>query len=144
IINNLTEQINREKNQTTNMEPIILLEKEKSFLLPFPSNEIIHSYLNKMKVVRVDKNALVYYKSKRYSVPSKFANKTLKLEEVEGKIYIYNNLDLVRIHKIDNRALNYNEYDYKEVLRSSMPYKSNSEIDEITRINLENLDSLGR
>lgn len=142
LVNNLTEQVNNLKNQTTNMKPSVLLEKEKEYLSPLPTDEIINSYLSQMQPVKVDNNALIYYKSKRYSVPLKFINKTLKLREVNGNLYLYHNLELVRIHCIDDKVLNYNQKDYHEVLQKSMPYKSRQEIDEITRMNLKHLDNL--
>ncbi len=144
IINKLSDDVNKEENGTTNIKPNILHAKEKEYLLPLPRKEIINSYLSHLTPVKVDNDSMINYKGKRYSVQNKFINKTLKVEEFENKLYIHDNINLVRIHYITDKYLNYNEDDYKNCLKAVMPYKAESDIEEMTKINLSYLDNIRR
>ncbi len=52
---------------------------------------------------------LINYKGSKYSVPKKYINKTLKLKEIDNKLYIYDNTELVVIHEISNKTINYKD-----------------------------------
>jgi transposase len=141
IIDKLTIEVNNEINQTTKLKPVMLLSKEREELSPLPSFEIIDYYLNYEKVVKVYKDSMIYYKGNRYSVPSKYINKNLKLKEQEGNIYIYDNTQLIRIHKLSTNPLNYAESDYKNLLSYKLKNKSSQEIEAISSYNLELLNN---
>lgn len=142
IINQITEEVNNEKNQTTQVKPIILLQKEKEYLSPLPNKDIIEFYLEYMKPAKVHNDSMIYHKGKRYSVPKEFVNKTLKIKELDNKLYIYNNTDLIRIHTIDDKIINYNKQDYEEIMEEKIKYKENSDIEAFTMKNLEALENL--
>lgn len=142
IINKLSEDANNEKNQTTKVKPSLLWQKEKEYLSPLPNKEIIDSYLNYMRPSKVYNDSMIYYKGKRYSVPHEFINKTLKIKESDNKIYIYNNRDLIRIHHIDDKILNYHEKDYEDILKEKLKYKKSEDIEAFTRKNLDALENL--
>jgi transposase len=142
LIDNLTDEVNNEINQSTKVKPIMLLKKEKEYLSPLPCQEIIESYLDYMSPAKVHKDSMIYYKGKRYSVPNKFINKTLKVKEYENKLYIYNSTDLIRIHEITQKLINYNLDDYRNILSEKMPYKESDEIEVFTIRNLAMLDNL--
>ena len=142
IINKLSDEVNNEINQTTGVRPIMLLKKEKEYLSPIPNKEIIESYLNYMKPTKVHNDSMIYYKGKRYSVPHKFVNKTLKIRELDNKLYIYNNTDLIRTHLLDEKVINYNQNDYKEIMNEKLSFKSDEDIEIFTIKNLEILDNL--
>ena len=85
---------------------------------------------------------LFYYKGSKYSVPQKYINKTLKVKEIDNKLYVYDNTKLVVIHDISDKKINYLEEHYKEGLSSSIKYKSDEEIDKLVKENLELFDKL--
>ncbi len=142
IIKKINKQINMEVNQTTNMPPIILYEKEKEYLNPLPKKQIIEAYLDTMIPAKVSNGLLVYYKGSEYSVPKKYINQTVKLNEVNNKLLIYYNKVLIASHDISNKKINYNEQHYMEGLQSSLPYKDKDEIEELAKNNLKLLEQL--
>lgn len=142
IINRLSDEVNNEINQTTGVKPIMLIKKEKEYLSPLPNKEIIESYLNYMKPTTVHNDSMIYYKGKRYSVPHKFINKILKVRELDNKLYIYNNTDLIRIHPLTQKIINYHEDDYKKIMAEKISFRSEGDIEAFTIRNLEILDNL--
>ena len=142
IVQNLTHQINMEVNQTTNMPPISLFGKEKEYLDPLPNKQIINQYLDTMIPAKVTNGLLVYYKGSQYSVPKKYINQTVKLQEEDNKLLIYYNKNLIATHPITNKKINYNEEHYKEGLSSVLNNKSEEEIEEMVKRNLELFDTL--
>lgn len=120
IVKKLNKQINLEVNQTTNMPPVSLFRIEKEYLKPLPSKQVIDNYLDTMIPAKVSNTLLVYYKGSQYSVPKKYINQTVKLNEVDNKLLIYYNKNLIASHDISNKKFNYNEEHYKEGLSSSI------------------------
>ena len=55
---------------------------------------------------------------------------------------IYDNTELVVIHEISNKPINYKDEHYMEGLKESMPYKTDIEIEELAKKNLELFDQL--
>ena len=137
IIKKLNKQINLEVNQTTNMTPISLFRIEKEYLKPLPNKQVINNYLDTMIPAKVSNTLLVYYKGSQYSVPKKYINQTVKLNEVDNKLLIYYNKDLIASHNISNKKFNYNEEHYKEGLSNSIKYKDNGDINDLAKKNLE-------
>lgn len=140
IIEKITNRVNTKINSTTNVKPVMLYQKEKEYLKPLPTKQIIENYLNLNIPVKVNSSSLIYYKGSQYSVPPKYINKTLKIKVNENKLYIYDNTQLVQTHNLTEQKINYTDSDYKELLISSMPYKNNQEIEELAKKNLELLE----
>lgn len=135
IIKKLNIKINQGINQTTNMTPISLFGKEKEYLLSLPSKQVYEQYLDTMVPAKVSNGLLVYYKGAEYSVPAKYINQTVKLNEVDNKLYIYYNKDLIASHEITNKKINYQKEHYIEGLSSTI-----SDKDKIEEIAIENLE----
>ncbi len=142
IIEKINIEVNNRINSTTNMKPVLLYAKEKEYLNPLPSNQIIDSYLNLSRSVTVSNASLVYYKGNQYSVPPKFVNKTLKIKEQNHKLYIYDNTDLVTIHDISDKKTNYKEEHYKLGLKAAMPDKSGEYIENLAKKNLNLMNEI--
>ena len=85
---------------------------------------------------------LFHYKGSKYSVPKKYIDKTLKVKEIENKLYVYYNKELIKIHDISNKKINYDSIDYTEGLSSNIYYKSQDEIDNLAKHNLELLSKI--
>ena len=142
IIKKLNKQINLEVNQTTGMPPIGLFRKEKEYLNPLPKQAIIEQYLDTMTPAKVSNGLLVYYKGSQYSVPKKYINQTVKLKEVDNKLFIYYNRNLIASHNISSKKINYDDNHYIEALKKTMPYRDDNEIETMAKNNLNLLDKL--
>lgn len=144
VIKKLNKEINQEINQTTNMPPVSLFQTEKEYLQPLPNQIIIDNYLDTLIPVKVQNTMLIYYKGGRYSVPKKYINQTVKVKEVDNKLFIYYNKELISMHNISNKKINYNENDYIEGLSSTIYHKSKDEIEVFAKHNLELLEKFNK
>ena len=144
IVKKLNTQINMEVNQTTNMPPLSLFRIEKEYLKPLPKKQIINSYLDTMIPAKVSNSLLVYYKGCQYSVPKKYINQTVKLSEKDNKLYIYYSKYLIATHNISNTKINYRQEDYIDGLSNTLKYKTEDEIENIIKKNLELLNRLNK
>lgn len=142
IIQRLNKEINKEVNQTTNMPPVSLFNKEKEYLQPLPNEIIIDKYLDSLIPVKVQNTMLFYFKGCRYSVPKKYINKTLKIKEIDNKLYVYYNKDLIKIHDISNKKINYDNEDYIQGLSSTIYNKKQEEIEKLAEHNLKLLSKI--
>lgn len=131
--------INNEVNQTTNVAPIVLFQKEKEYLSPIPTKCMIESYIVDNLTCVVPSTLLVKYKGNEYSVPMKYINKRVKLIPIGKILHIYFNTELIRIHDISSKKINYNLEDYKEGLSHSIRNKD-LDIGKIAEDNLKLLD----
>lgn len=137
IIEKINDEVNKQTNGTTNMPPIDLFNKEKEYLQPLPNKQIIDKYLDTMIPVKVPNTLLVYYKGAEYSVPAKFIGKTVKLNVLNNKLYIYYNKKIIAIHEISNKKINYLEEHYINALTDNLKNKSENEIEVLAKKNLE-------
>lgn len=142
IIEKITIQVNNKINDTTGMKPILLYSKEKEYLKPLPSNQVLEHYMNLSISVKVSNTSLINYNGNEYSVPPKYINKTLKVKELNNKLYIYDNTELIIIHDISDKKINYKEEHYIAGLKSSMPDKSDEYIDNLAKRNLLLFDEI--
>ena len=142
IIKNINNEVNLQVNQTTNVTPISLFGKEKEYLDPLPSKQVYLKYLDTMIPAKVSSGLLVYYKGSQYSVPAKYINQTVKLNEVDNKLYIYYNKDLITSHQISDKKINYLKEHYVEGLSSYGFNKDENQIEEMAVNNLKLLDRL--
>lgn len=142
IIEQINLKVNKQINDTTGIQPILLFQKEKEHLNPLPSNKILNSYLYDTVTSKVSNESLFYYKGSKYSVPPKFINHTLNIKEESNKLYVYYNKELVTIHDISINKINYKEEHYKEGLNSILKTKEQEKIEEIAKNNLELLNKL--
>ena len=96
--------------------------------------------MNNRLTANVHKDSLINYKNCKYSVPSKYINKTVTLQVIKDELHIYFNTDLISIHKISDKKNNYLEDHYKELL--SVSVKDSKDIDILAKENLGQLDYL--
>lgn len=142
MIDQLNSRVNSEVNQTTNIPPIILFNKEKEYLQPLPHHHLLETYIDDVIKQVVPPTLLVNYKGCGYSVPPKFINKSVRLVPCVNKLHIYFNTELIAIHEIKKQKINYNNSHYKEALATVI--KSDSiDIDEIAEQNLARLARIG-
>ncbi len=142
LINNL--EILKLEKIKQNLDKYIELinKKEKEYLQPLPNSKIIEQYLIDTMHVKISNESLFYYKGKKYSVPSKFINSTLDIQEDNNKLYVYYNKELITIHDISEKNINYKEEHYIEALSNILKNKTQSQIEALAKENLENLNKL--
>jgi len=137
IINDINLKVNRKVNSSIGVAPIMLFNKEKEYLNPLPNQKIMEQYLINSTHVKISNESLFYYKGKRYSVPNKFINHTLDVQENDNKLYVYYNKKLITIHDISIKNINYKEEHYIEGLSRALSNKSQEEIETLAKRNLE-------
>lgn len=142
IIEKINLEVNRQVNETIGVTPIMLFQKEKEYLKPLQNNKILNSYLYDTVSSKVSNESLFYYKGSKYSVPIKFINHTISLREDGNKLYVYYNKELITIHNISNKYFNYKEEHYNEGIKTILKNKTQNEIDEISRRNLDLINKL--
>ena len=102
----------------------------------------MNQYLLDTIHVKVTNESLFYYKGKRYSVPNKLINCTIDIQEDNNKLYVYYNKDLITIHDISEKNINYKEEHYIEGLSNILTNKTQEQIECLAKKNLENLNKL--
>lgn len=142
IIKEINLEVNKQVNSTIGVAPIMLYKKEKEYLKPLPSQKVLEEYKIETIRVKVSNESLFYYKGKRYSVPIKFIDHILDIQENDNKLYVYYNKELITMHEISIKNINYKEEHYIEGLNSILKNKEQEEIEKIAKENLENLNRL--
>jgi len=142
IIESIRNKVNNMVNQTTNVPPILLFEKEKEYLLSLPSSSVMDSYLINIEKIKVCQDSLIYYKGKRYSVSPKYINRLVSIKQIDNVLYIYHSKELIATHEINEKIINYIPEHYKEGLGITMPYKERTDIENYATSNLQKLDNL--
>lgn len=142
IISEINLKVNRQVNSTIGVAPIMLFNKEKEYLQPLPNSKIMDQYLIDTVRVKVSNESLFYYKGRKYSVPNKFINYTLDIQEDNNKLYVYYNRELITIHDISEKNINYKEEHYIEGLSYILKNKTQEQIEFLAKRNLENLNRL--
>lgn len=118
----------------TGLTPVLLLQKEAEYLQPLPDINIVESYTAKTRRTTVTKDSMVTYLGCKYSVPHQYIGKTVCLSVTKDILYIYYSTDLLTMHNISNRRLNYKEEHYKQLLKYSI--KNEDSIYELAETNL--------
>ena len=142
IIKEINIKVNNQINSTIGVAPIMLYKKEKEYLKPLPNQKILQEYKKDSIRAKISNESLFYYKGKKYSVPIKFINHTLDIQENDNKLYVYYNKELITIHQISEKKINYKEEHYVESLQGVLLNKTQNEIIELAKKNLERLRRL--
>ena len=120
IVNKFNEECGKEKSQAHNKIVNDVFEKEKEYLIPLPNNNILEKYKQTIEYRKVSQDSMIVYRGNRYSVPTRFIGSYLGIRIIENQVYIYDNTDLIRCHKITENNLNYNYEDKLEILKSDL------------------------
>lgn len=144
IENEITSEANRQINTGTCLPPSTLFEKEKEYLKPLPNKVLLDSYLEEHYRQVVPPTQLIYYKGSKYSLSSKYIGETVDIYPVNETLYIYLNHQLIATHNITQQKINYTLSDYKEGLSKTIKNKSEEEIEDMAKTNLERLSVLGK
>lgn len=138
-IKNINKKVNQYECQAIGVPPLLLFQKEKEYLQPLPKNQIIETYIDHELRTSVHKDSLVNYKGRKYSVPPKYIGKDVLLKQIDNQLYIYCNIELIRIHQLSNKKFNYDPEDYKALMAQSI--KDDNDLENIVLENLNILDN---
>lgn len=144
VVNKFNDECGKEKSQAHNKIVNNVFEEEKKYLLPLPNNNILEKYKQKIEYRKVSQDSMIVYKGNRYSVPTRFIGSYLGIRIIDNQVYIYDNTELIRCHKVSDENLNYTNEDKLEILKSDLLYGLNDkEIeDKINHTDLEIYDFL--
>jgi len=133
----INSRINCSINQGTGKIPVKEFEKEKGSLKPLPNETIRNQYKIKTITVKVNSASMITYKGNQYSVPPKYLNQTVKYQIHDFKLHIYSNTKLIALHNISDKKLNYESDHYKQILSLNFKGKSDDEIKDMAKKNLD-------
>ena len=138
IVESINKDMNITINQETNMSPTALFYKEKEYLHPLPSKDIIDTYLTPNKY-KVSSEALIRYGNSKYSVDPKLIGEEVTVDLLDNKLYIYYNGKLVTFHVLNQNPINYKEEHYKNLIKGKVHEK---DMASVVTENLEMMDKL--
>lgn len=142
ILNNIMQDTNQKAHETTGVPPIMLYQKEREYLSPLPTEKIMKQYLNDTITVKVSNESLFYYKGKRYSVSPQYINKNVNIIEDNNRLYVYYNRELITMHNISEKKINYQKEHYVEGLKSVLNSIEQEKIEKQAEKALELLENL--
>lgn len=139
ILHKINEKVNQYPCQETNVPPLLLYQKEKEYLQPLPSDEIIESYLSHDRQTTVRSDSLVTFMNNKYSVSPEYIGKPVSLRVTNSTLQIYCSTELIATHELSQKRLNYKKSHYTELLGMTM--KHNDSVAELAENNLKQMDS---
>lgn len=119
--------------------PLLYLDKEKDLLHPLPHEKIRDHYQIITKTVKVNQSSMITYKGNQYSLPPEYIDKRLQLQVYDNQLHLYFNTNLVAVHLISNKKMNYLKEHYMEILKKTLPFEN----EDIEKIAKENLNKIG-
>ena len=140
LLSSLNHKVCTRTCDETGVPPILLFQKEKEYLQPLPSEEVIESYLPNDRQTTVRKDSMVTYNKSKYSVPAEYIGKPVRLQVTNDILQIYYSTELIASHHLSNKKLNYNKSHYKQLLSNHI--KDNETVEELAERNLRQMDSL--
>ena len=141
LIRQFERDVNNETNRTTGIPPVKLIKKEMEHLNPIPNKLLMSEFIQNVTVQTVPQTLLVSYRGSGYSVPLRFIGKRVKIVPSGDKLYIYHNTELIALHEVSSKKMNYLEDHYESGLKQSVSSNiSDSEIHQRARENLALLE----
>ena len=141
IISQMLDEINNETHSITLETPNYRFKKEKEYLNKEPNYEALEDYFSQKPLVRkVNKNSLIVFGCRRYSLPPEYIGKQITLVKKDKMLYLYYNKILICVHEIQDRKINYLPEHYEVIARSN--FEKYEGIAEFCQKNLELFDKL--
>jgi len=141
IVKDLNKKMDNEVSQATSETPNARFENEKKYLSTLPNICILSSYIKPEKQYKATKESMITYKGKKYSVPISFIGSTLEVIENNNLLKIYKSNELVVVHPLSEKMLNYKRDHLNEILKSDVfrDYDDDS-IKSFIEKNMEQMD----
>ena len=143
IIRNFMYNLNQEVSQGSGFAPWELFTKEKEYLLPSPSIDVLTSYFSRQeeKTYTVNKESMIKFEGRKYSVPTRYIGERMTVTNDSGNLSIYYNNELVVCHAVSSKMYNYTIDTACDILKSdAMRSKTDAEILAFVEKNLLNMD----
>lgn len=144
IVANFMDDVNNERSQGSGEIPVVLYQKEKEYLLPSPSMNILNSYFSRQeeKTYRVNKESMIKFEGRKYSVPTRYIGERMTVTtDDSGNLSIYYNNEFVVCHEVSSKMYNYTVDTACDILKSdAMRGKTDAEILAFVQNNLLNMD----
>jgi hypothetical protein len=140
ILGKLNKKVCERVCDETGVPPILLFQKEKEYLQSLPSDRVLESYLSHDRQTTVRKDSMVTYKKSKYSVPAEFIGKPVRLKVFNEMLHIYYSTDIIAMHPLSDKRLNYKKEHYTQLLSGYM--KNDDEIAALAEKNLRQMDTL--
>ena len=140
LVQRLNDRKNAEVVQGTGIVPVMFLKKEKAFLNPLPVESIRKPYRIKPKILKVNHSSMINLKDCQYSVPPEFIDKYLTVQIYDGYLHIYDSTNLIALHEVSQKRLNYIPEHYMQIAKVSNVFKTQ----DIGKIAKENLKIIGQ
>lgn len=139
LVARINNRVNSQVVQGTGIIPILYYNIEKTFLQSIPTDVIRKSYQLKSHTVKINHSSMFYYKNCQYSVPPEYVGKRVTLQVYDNYIHVYYNTNLVTIHHISKKRLNYHNDHYQAIALKSHVFKE----ELVANIAKENLAIIG-
>lgn len=136
LVEKINNRVNYEVNKGTGRIPIHFLQKEKAFLSRLPKDQIRKTYQISTQTSKVNQSSMITYLSNQYSVPPKYIGKRMNFQVYDNYLHVYYNTDLIVIHQISSKKLNYLESHYIEISKLTLNEKK-YDIHSLAKSNLE-------
>ena len=140
ILHHINNKVCQRICDETGVPPILLFQKEKEYLQPLPKDEVIDSYLAHDRQTIVRKDSLVIFNKCRYSVPAEYIGKPVSLQVVTDKLHIYHSTELIAVHQLSTKRINYLPAHYEQLLSGCI--NDDDSITELAERNLRQMDKL--
>lgn len=111
----------------------------KEYLQPLPSDDVIESYLPHDRQTTVRSDSLVTYHNCKYSVPPEYIGKPVRLLVSDNTLRIYSSTDLIAVHALSTKRMNYQKDHYQQLLTQTM--KEADMVAELAEVNLKQMDA---
>lgn len=123
LVTRINNRVNTQVNKGTGRIPEMYLSKEKAFLHPLPTNTIRKPYQIITKHVKVNHSSMFNYEGCQYSVPPEYIGKIVSIQTYDGYIHVYYNTNLVTMHHLSSKKLNYTLEHYTAIARKTHVFK---------------------
>ena len=140
ILQKISQKVCKRVCDETGVPPLLLFQKEKEYLQPLPSNEVVESYLPHDRQTTVRKDSMVTFNKCKYSVPPAYIGKPVRLQVTSDKLFIYYSTELIATHLLTSKRLNYRSEDYMQLLNGRI--RNADSIEEMAKENLKQMDLL--
>lgn len=134
----INDEANMRVCQAINLPPIFVFKKEKEHLQSLPNERICSYYKTKTKKFSVNLNSLFKYQHIFYSVPSEYIGKKVSVHVTEKNLYVYYNKNLITVHKISDKKVNYRPNHHLDMVNNTFTKKE--KIEDYTLMHFRELE----
>ena len=139
ILEKINQKVNTYPCQETNMPPLLLFQKEKEYLQPLPSDDVVESYLPHDRQTTVRSDSLINYQNCKYSVPPEYIGKPVRLMVSDNTLHVYCSTDLIAVHVLSQKRINYQTDHYTQLLAQTI--NDVDKVAELAEANLKQMDA---